>query len=182
MQRIGEAEWMLDRARELKHLAVHLERLFGKTEVPQGQSEIAAMRHSGMLADPDAHMRRPLPVIVIALKSRLILLPSADKIAAVIERHAHEKQRLHPDAWVLQFLGVVDRLACELQREIHFAAHDAPSEVTPHHGELLVRLTDLVAKSPRALEDGSNFRRGRSHARRCRRFRAGSEPAVPADL
>src|SRR6476620_2470081 len=48
MQRIGEAERMLDRARELKHLAVHLERLFGKTEVPQGQGEIAAMRHTGM--------------------------------------------------------------------------------------------------------------------------------------
>ena len=141
---------MLDRARELEHLAVHLERLLGITEMPQGQSEIAAMRHAGMLADPDRPHAGPLPIIVIARKSRLVLLPRAGKIAAVIERHAHEKQRLHPDAGIVQFLGVVDRLAGELQGEVHFAAHDAPGEVAPHHGELLLRLTDLARKDCRA--------------------------------
>src|SRR4029453_7108318 len=77
MQRIGEAERMVDRAREFKHFVIHLKRRLGIAEVPQRQREIAAMRHSGMFTDSDRPHAGPLPIVVIARQSRLVLLPRA---------------------------------------------------------------------------------------------------------
>ena len=87
------------------------------------------------------------------------MLARTGKVAAVVERHAHQKQRLHPDAGIVQFLGVVDRLAGELQGQVHLAADDAPGEVAPHHRELLLRTADPLAKLPRAMKGGTDLRR-----------------------
>ena len=54
---------------------------------------------------------------------------------------------------------MVDRLSGEVQGKVHLAAHDAPGEIAPHHGELLLRSADPLAKLPRALKRRADLRR-----------------------
>src|SRR4029077_3860070 len=70
MQCILEAKGLVDRAGEFKHLAVELQRLVRKTEVPQGQRQIATVSYAGILAYQRSPKRGALAVVKIGDGSR----------------------------------------------------------------------------------------------------------------
>ena len=82
MQRIFKAEGMLDSTRELEHLVVDPQRLVRKTEVPQGQRQIASMRHAGVLAHERGPERRALPIVEVGDRLRATVARPG-KIAAI---------------------------------------------------------------------------------------------------
>ena len=73
MQRVFQAKGVLDGTRELEHLVVDPQRLFRKTEVPEGQRQIASMRNTAVLAHELGPERRALPIIEFGDRLRATL-------------------------------------------------------------------------------------------------------------
>src|SRR5215469_4741639 len=63
MQRVFEAEGVVDCACELHHLAVELQRPVRETKMPQGQRQITAMRDAGILAHEPCPERRARAIV-----------------------------------------------------------------------------------------------------------------------
>src|SRR5262245_16546421 len=127
--------------------------------MPKCEGKIATMRNSGMLAHAERPHTRTFGIVFVAREGRFVLLPGANKVATVVKCHPHQKQSFHPHAGVIEFFGVINSFIGKFQGEIHFAAHNAPSEVPPHCSKALLRSADSLAKLPSTVKSWADLRR-----------------------
>src|SRR5664279_1282584 len=64
MQRVLQAERMVERSREVTGLVIERERVIGGPQMPARQREVATVRHAGILAGQRGPKRGALSVIV----------------------------------------------------------------------------------------------------------------------
>jgi hypothetical protein len=104
MQRVFQAEGVVDGSRELDRLTTELERLIRKAKVPQSQRQVASVRDPSILADTMRPKRCPLPIVELSERS-CAAFPSTGEIPSVEPSQALQEKSFHQDARIVEALG-----------------------------------------------------------------------------
>ena len=145
VQSMAEAEWVADRSSQFAHLAIEPERLVGVAEVPQGQGEIAAVRHAGVVTGISSPELR-LFAILVAGQCLFEVGAGARELPTVEHRNARHEERFHQHAGVVQPLRQLHSFGSEVHAHPQVGAHDPPLPYAQHDPEQLPRIIDPPAQ------------------------------------